>query len=328
MTENRTRPVFTSILAERMTDFLAEKQAQGYSYHRQGLSLQRLDRQLCALGLSDEHLPRDVVEQWTAAQPPEKPANQRHRVNVIRQFALYLRRCGIDAYVPPKANGPVGRAGYVPYIFSHEEISHLLESVDGLQPEGHSPERYIVMPEIFRLLYGCGLRVSEALQLRVHDVDLERGVLTIRDAKFGKDRLVPIVDSMRARLLAYSARLLVQAEPDDYFFPAPDKTAYHRSTVYGVFRNLLWSCGISHGGRGKGPRLHDIRHSFAVHCLERWYREEADLNAKLPYLSAYMGHRGPAGTERYLRLTARVFPDIVQRMEAFAGNAMPRRLEP
>ena len=98
-----------------------------------------------------------------------------------------------------------------------------------------------------------------------------------------------------------------------FFFPSPYGGRYPERTIYAYFRRFLWEVGISHGGRGKGPRVHDLRHAFAVHCLKRWVRNAVDLTVALPYLSAYLGHEGLKGTQRYLRLTSELYPDIVAR---------------
>jgi len=180
------------------------------------------------------------------------------------------------------------------------------------------------MPEIFRLLYCCGMRVGEVLQLKVEDVDLGSGVLSVREGKFHKDRLVPMAPSVTMRLRRYASVLGNSAA---FFFPAPDGGHYSKVTVYQVFRQLLRVCHIPHGGRGRGPRLHDLRHSHAVHKLESWYRQGADLGVKLPLLSTYMGHTSLVGTQRYLHLTPEIFPDIITRLDQFTGHVIPRRAE-
>jgi integrase len=114
---------------------------------------------------------------------------------------------------------------------------------------------------------------------------------------------------------------------DATFFPAPDAGPYSLRTVYGLFRKLLLECGIAHAGRGKGPRIHDFRHTFAVHTLLRWYRDGEDLDAKLPLLATYLGHQNLLGTQRYLHLTAELFPEITARVEAAFGEVIPRRIE-
>jgi integrase len=180
------------------------------------------------------------------------------------------------------------------------------------------------MPEVFRLLYGCGFRLGEVLNLRVGDVDLNQGVITVRQGKFRKDRLVPPVLRLVDRLRQYAAGL-GHRPGEAVFFPAPSGRPYRLRSVYGVFRRLLLACGIHHGGRGKGPRIHDLRHGFAVNTLLRWYRNGEDLDAKLPLLAVYLGHQSLAGTQRYLHLTAELFPEITIRVEALFGDVIPGR---
>jgi integrase/recombinase XerD len=186
--------------------------------------------------------------------------------------------------------------------------------------------RHLVMPEVFRLLYGCGFRVREVLKLRVRDVDLNQGTITVRQGKGRKDRLVPPALALVNRLRKYAARL-ENRPPDATFFPGVSGRPFSLRTVYTLFRQLLLRCGIPHAGRGKGPRIHDYRHLFAVHALRRWYREGADLDAKLPLLATYLGHQHLSGTQHYLHLTAELFPEITARAEAAFGDVIPRRIE-
>jgi integrase len=209
-------------------------------------------------------------------------------------------------------------------VFRQEEVKNLLQAVDHLPLDRRSPLRHLIMPEVFRLLYCCGMRVGEVLRLSIADVDLDAGILSVRNAKFNKDRLLPLPMSMTVRLRQY-ALFMGESAPQAAFFPAPDGGPYSTVTIYGVFRHLLRKCGIAHRGRGQGPRLHELRHAFAVHNLERWYRQGENLDAKLPLLAAYLGHKNLAGTQRYLRLTPEIFPDISIRLENFLGHAIPRR---
>ncbi|MFM0558164.1 tyrosine-type recombinase/integrase [Paraburkholderia sediminicola] len=126
------------------------------------------------------------------------------------------------------------------------------------------------------------------------------------------------------RLRTYAA-LMGDRPPDRYFFPSPFGGPWSREAVYEMYRELLMRCEIAHGGRGKGPRVHDLRHAFATHALLRWCREGADLDAKLPVLATYMGHRSLAGTQRYLHLIAELFPEITMRTNAAFGDVIPRR---
>jgi len=315
-----------SPLSELMEKFIYEKQAYGYRYIRESHELLRLDRFLCKIGLQSLELPRDVVDKWTAKRVYEKPSNQKLRIIRIRQFALYLRRQGINAYVPETTKAAVKGIEFIPYIFSHQQVENIFQAVDSTLPDSRSPIRHLIMPEIFRLLYCCGMRVSEVLRLKFSDVNLDAGILTIRKSKFNKDRLVPLAPTMTARLRKYVS-VLGEGDSSSVFFSKPDGKPYSKGTIYYFFRQLLWKCSIPHGGRGKGPRLHDLRHSFAVHRLESWYRQGADLGVKLPLLAAYMGHKNLVSTQFYLQLTPEIFPNIVTRLEQFAGHVIPRRLE-
>lgn len=318
---------FQSILAPFMEKFLQEKHACGYRYHEPSRILRCLDDFLLQEGLRSCELPRSIAQKWLAKRTHESPRTQQQRIMVARQFSRFLCRLGYCAYVPDSTLASREQSSFTPRILTHEEIRRLLQAVDALEPTAHSPLRHLIMPEVFRLLYGCGFRLGEVLKLRVRDLDLNQGIVTVHQGKFRKDRLVPLALSLVHRLRKYAARF--ENRPlDTIFFPAPDGGPFCLRTVYGLFRKLLLQCGIAHAGRGKGPRVHDLRHTFAVHTLLRWYRDGEDLDAKLPLLATYLGHQHLLGTQRYLHLTAELFPEITARVEAVFGEAIPRRIEP
>lgn len=326
MSEQNLQIQFHSPLSESMEMFIHEKQASGYRYTREVHELLRLDRFLCKMGLLSPELPREVIDKWTAKQEYEKSSNHRLRIIRVRQLALYLRRQGLNVYVPEPTKTAVKRMEFTPYIFSHRQINSILQTVDRIPPDNRCPMRHLIMPEVFRLLYCCGMRISEVLRLRLSDVDLDGGILTVRESKFNKDRLIPLTSSMTARLRKYIS-VLGKHDSCSALFPAPGGKPYSKETVYCLFRRVLWKCNIPHRGRGRGPRLHDLRHSFAVHRLESWYRQGADLGVKLPLLATYMGHKNLVSTQWYLQLTPEIFPDIVNRLKQFAEHIIPRRVE-
>lgn len=327
MPSDQSSAQFQSILAPFMEKFLQEKHACGYRYHEPARILRRLDDLLFQEGLTTCELPRSIAQKWLAKRIHESSRTQQQRIMVVRQFSRFLCRLGYCAYVPDRTLAPRDQSSFAPRILTHEEIRKLLQAVDALKPTARSPLRHLIMPEVFRLLYGCGFRLGEVLNLRVRDADLDQGIVTVRQGKFRKDRLVPLALSLVNRLRKYAARL--ENRPlDAIFFPAPNGGPFSLRTVYGLFRKLLLQCGIPHAGRGKGPRIHDLRHVFAVHTLLRWYRDGEDLDAKLPLLATYLGHQHLSGTQRYLHLTAELFPEITARVEALFGEVIPRRIEP
>lgn len=317
---------FRSPVGPLMEQFVQEKQACGYRYGEEAHVLARLDGFLCDEALSQCELPRSISRKWLAKQRHESSSTHRHRIGIVHQFAMYMSRLGYAADVPDRSRTVKDSTGFSPRILTPAEVQQLLHAVDQLTPTARAPLRHIIMPEVFRLLYGCGFRLGEVLHLRVADVDLDRGVLTVRTAKFGKDRLVPPAVPVVQRLQRY-ARAMGPRSSDAYFFPAPSGGPWSLSAVYWLYRELLLRCGIAHAGRGRGPRVHDLRHAYACHTLLRWCREGADLDAKLPVLATYMGHRSLAGTQRYLHLTAELFPEITVRASAAFGDVIPRRTE-
>jgi integrase/recombinase XerD len=317
---------FQSGVAPLIERFIQEKQAVGYKYQCGALALERLDRFLAKKGLTQCELPRELASKWLAKRPHESVANHGYRGHMLRRLAIFMVKQGYSAYVPdPHLMPRGGDSGFSPRILTHAEVRRVLHVVDHLKPSGHSPLRHLVMPEVFRLLYGCGLRVGEALHLKVGDVDLERGVLRLRETKFGKDRQVPPAVGLVQRLRRFNQEF-GRRPASAYFFPNLRGGAWAVTSVYTIYRLLLARSGISHAGRGKGPRVHDLRHTFAVHRLLRWYREGADLDAKLPVLATYMGHLSILGTQHYLHLTAELFPEITSRSQAHFGDVIPRRV--
>ena len=178
-------------------------------------------------------------------------------------------------------------------------------------------------PALFRTLYGCGLRANEALKLKTEDVDLDIGSVLIRTAKGGKDRMVIMSDSLLSFCKAYRSRDEVKQFESDYFFPSRDHGYYDSSSVYADFRKYLKLSGIHHRGRGNGPRLHDFRHTFAVHVLNNWAKQGKDLYVCLPILQSYLGHATITATEKYLQLVPEAYAQVTDSYGKKFGHIFP-----
>ena len=322
---NTFNPSLQSILAPLIMQFIQEKQACGYRYNEEIRQLKLFDFYLLAQDLSGIELPRSTVKSWLTKRPHESSRTHKHRASIVRQLAKFMIRQGFLAYVPERAVTDKSSTSFIPHILTHDEIKRLFYALDKLSPKAKSPLRHIVMPEIFRLLYGCGFRINEVLKLQIQDVDLNQGVITVRQGKFGKDRLVPPTLAIVERLRAFDC-YMKQEHKRDFFFTTFNGSAWGHRSIYLMFRELLMDCGIPHSGRGGGPRIHDLRHTFAVHALIRWYREGADIDAKLPLLASYMGHSDISGTQQYLHLTAELFPEINIRTNTNFSDVIPKEV--
>lgn len=316
--------MFSSALAPFFLQHIAEKRSFGCRYVVQEYGLRALDTHLNEHGVTHPDFTKDMVEEWIAKRPNESSATQSARCTDLRQFCIFLERQGYKPFVPSAYIVSRRSRSFAPYIFSEREIRELFSVLDASHSHPRAINRAAVVPLVFRLLYGCGLRMNEALHLRVEDVDLQQGVLTVREAKFLKDRLVPAAPSLACKLQAYARTYLTGQSENDLFFPAPDSGTWSTRVFYDLFRQALHRCGISHRGRSRGPRVHDLRHSFACHRLARWFREGVQVDVALPILAAYLGHESVYQTQRYLHLFPELYPDITAKFGEYCGSVIPK----
>ena len=315
--------IYSGPLADVCKCYVLEKRADGSKFNKEAQKLSEFSRFSIPYVTSEHELPKELVDAWLVKRANEADKNIYYRMTVVKGLAEYMNRMGMKAYIPDKSDIPkMHWHTYVPYIFTHEEIIQFFSALDAMKPSkySNSHRRNIVMPVVFRLLYCCGLRVNEALSLTFDDVNLNDGILTIREAKFDKYRYVPMSDEMTEVMREY----ITSIKYDLYFFPSRDGGKYHDKTVYEMFRQVLWAAGISHGGRGKGPRVHDFRHTFSVHCLQKWISNGIPISSALPRLSTYLGHNDIAATERYLRMTAELYPEISEMLSKKLGHVIPK----
>lgn len=221
------------------------------------------------------------------------------RLTDVRCFALHLAHFDPITEVPPQdAVSPARRAK--PYIYNDAEITALLAAALSLPPA--NALRRWTYHCLFGLIAVAGLRHSEALDLRRDDVDLDQGILTIRETKFGKSRLVPLHATTVAVLSDYAARrdahLVAPRSP--YFFVAEQGGRLLHQYVHRVFWQLSRQIGLWQRGQSDGPRIHDLRHRFAVQALTNWYRAGEDVERELPVLSTFLGHANVRDTYWYL----------------------------
>jgi len=307
-------------MAEAITALIAEKRVTGYKYDAEERVLTRFTT-FCADRFPDQQAPTPAaVETWIEAARGRgvTPATLQGLAAPVRELARWFGRRGVSAYVLPAGTLP-HPARYVPHIYTDSELAALFARTDCCH-DSQVPFRHLVMPVLFRTIYACGLRASEARLLRFGDVDA--GVLTIRDGKGGKDRQVPVSAGLCDRLAGYHAAVAGRTGAD-WFFPG---TAGNPLTIGNIdknFRRFLWQARISHGGRGHGPRVHDLRHTMAVNNLRSWFARGEDVGALLPVLQAYMGHASIADTDYYLRLTAESYPHIAARIHSSYGDIVP-----
>lgn len=312
---------FSSPLADLFRRFIAEKQTCGFKATTDARQLHELERWWST---SDKHpeLSRFWAEKYLAIRPGESDGTRNIRLAFWRNLAKYANLQGVEAYIPDEYPTHWRLQQYTPYIFTRSEVGALFLAADALSDDGNiMPRKSHSAALLFRLLYGTGMRIGEVLKLQRRNVDLERGLMTIIGGKNLQDRILPLPPKLTERIAQFIHRFPGAADEPVFLSPVR-RHAYDKVTIRKIFYNLAVKAELPPRRNGHGPRVHDFRHTFAVHRLEKWYLEGANLNAKLPILSAYLGHASPQETCYYLRLTEALLPEIARRSQNFIGSLL------
>lgn len=312
---------FVGPFVELLNEFVKLKQSLGYKYENEADELYRFAKFSTAFPITEPILSKELVQAWCTKRSNESVCNCRRRTYPIRQFGIYLNSIGHDAFIA-SADKHARSFTFIPYIFTASEMERIFASSDQLCPHRLSTLP-LIMPVILRMIYGSGLRISEAVSLQNKHVSLQDGILEVKSSKFGKDRLVPMSESVSTCCRQYYQVFHRYSSPEDFFFMTAARRPITPDSVYRRFRDILWESGISHGGKGYGPRVHDLRHTFAVHTLMRAVDRGVDVYCALPILSTYLGHASVAATEHYVRLTSVAFPDIRAALDRYCGHVIP-----
>jgi site-specific recombinase XerD len=311
-----SKKVHAAILARDATQFLAFKRAMGMGYRRAEFVLASFVRFVREqYGDSPVSL-EQVVTRWATRIEGRKAVTVANEFGVVRQLCLFRRRSDPRAFVPDHAVAPVKESVFVPYIFSREEVLALLDAAT--RHEGRNMWG-AMLRSLTLVLYCTGMRLGEATRLRLDDVDLHRGVLTVQRSK-GRSRLLAIRDDLVAELRQYLRRredILVAsgASTSPALFVRRDGSALTVRAASDAFRGLLRDLELKPLRGRCGARPYEFRHAFAVHRLTAWAVEGVDVHAKLPWLSAYLGHLNVIGTEVYLKATPQLLQLASQRFE-------------
>lgn len=294
---------FVSHLAAELRAFLAFKRTMGHPYARAEYTLREFDRFVLAHARGHRTFRmEEAVLAWLASKSVRKAVTVTVELGVVRQFCLYQRRRNPAAFVPGRVWAPQStKSDFMPFVFTEAQVADLLRravAVDGRCC------RAVVLRALLLVIYCTGLRFGEALRLRMRDVDIDNGVMFIAESK-GRARWVPFDRSLARELRRYvvARRALAAAGPDAPFFIGIHGQRLLPQRANEAIRALLCAAGLKPPSGRIGPRPYDFRHTFAVHRLARWYRAGVDVHARLPWLSAYMGHNDILGTETYLTAT-------------------------
>lgn len=307
-----------SSLSEYIRKYIELRKASGLKFSRQEVLFQRFDRFHFYGGYQGTEITREMVREFIYVRG-ESPNSWRAKEVLLRDFGTHMRNLGFHAYAP-EVTTPEYRSGYVPHIYTQTELRRFFNAIEEY-PVGANSSRKTVDAILFRFLYGTGVRISEALNLKVSDYDREAGAALIRQGKNNRDRIVALHPSLMKRMNGFVEDFHKKSQPDTPFFPNSHMQRIRYNAIYDRFRDYLLMADIPH--TGNGPRIHDFRHGFAVENLRRWSAEGGDLMNLIPHLAAYMGHSDYKATQYYLRLTAEIYPEMMEQLEAECMDIIP-----
>lgn len=315
--------VLKSNFKEDIQNFLNLKHSTGYKYTTSQILIEQFDDFCYSKYQYKMILDEELGLNWAKSRKDESASSIQNRIVVVREFAKYLISLNKIAFVIPTTYIPK-KDKYKSYIYSSNELERIFDVIDNQKFKCTYKTSYTVFPVLFRILYGCGLRISEALNLKVKDVDLQNGIIAVYEAKNNNDRLVPISNNLKNLMLEYADKMHKNSCSTDYFFYLKNrKTPIIKSTLRLSFARIMKSACIEKNKK-INPRIHDFRHTFAVNCLKKFIKENKDLTVYLPILKTYMGHSKFISTEYYLKLTNDMFPDILEKVNAYINDAIPR----
>lgn len=301
-----------SALAGPIQDLINLRKLSGTDYQSQSQLLEYFDRFLIEQRMDEPRLNRQITDHYLNSLSHLAPRSRLNRFCVVRQLSKYLARSDPHSFVPEPLKVIPSKGARQPHIYTLSEIQSLLTAASRLSPPNSlRPHTY---QTLLGVLYSTGIRIGEALALNLEHVQCTERRLYIAQGKFRKARWVPLSDSACQALEHYlHKRLRLEPRsPDSALFINQRFQHLHQCTVNQTFHTLLRQCGLGDSNH-IGPRMHDLRHTFAVHRLLAWYRDGQDVNARLPWLSTYMGHVDVQSTQVYLQATAELIEQVNQR---------------
>lgn len=305
-------------LQKALNDYLALRRSLGFKLTKNESALRKFVAFLQIQ--SSEFITTQLALDWAQQPQHTSQAHRAGRLGMVRDFARYLSATDPRTEIPAQGLLPAQPQRAQPYIYSKHEILMLIRHAAELSSvKGMRPHTYSVL---FGLLAVTGMRVGEIVALDRHDVDLYNGVLTVRNGKFGKTRLLPVHSSTQQKLRTYAGcrRKLAPPHLTDSFFVSDRGTRLNNNIIQQTFRKISKQIGLRRATDTHGPRIHDLRHTFAVQTLINWYRTGLDPEQKLPLLSVYLGHAKVSDTYWYLSAVPELLGALSTRLDNFLGD--------
>ena len=304
-------PEFKSVYSEQMSCFLNYRISCGiknvpseYQYYR------KLDTFLLTEGIDKITFTKEQASSWRSPLENESEIARYKRINDTKKFFEYLFVQGYNIFQFRDIKAP--RKDFIPHLYTDDEVKRYFLAVDKHQSSWNR-KNCVQLPVLFRILYCCGTRITETLMIRKKDVDLTEGIIKLSETKNAKERYVVMSDSLCVLMKQYADKTFYQLSDNDYIFRNMHGNYFSGDWINELHIKILREAGIPYIGGGKGPRIHDWRHTYAVNAFKQMIDNGMDMYVALPILSIYLGHKTIMATERYLRLTVNMFPYLEEK---------------
>lgn len=315
---------FTSVYSKHIKQFIDMKHALGFKFVAQQVILLKLDRFAVLHRQKTCTITKGFAALWSKKRANESELYRYTRISVLAQFSKYLCDIKIKSYIPKLPPYPGNT--FIPYIYTPADIEAIFKVSSDLQLNQAAMRSSIMcMPTIIRMLYATGIRINELLALKDEDVNIEDQYLKVKDSKNGKERIIPISKTLAEvcnQYRQYRNKLPLSKKASHFFITLNGKKCGYGG-VTGWFKQCLQKAVIQCVGKSQ-PRIHDLRHTFAVTSLANMAADGIDLYASLPILSTYLGHQSIGATNHYVRLTATMYPELIKEMNITTLNVFPK----
>jgi integrase len=322
---------YRSVFAPYFDSFLKMKDTMGYGLNKFRWIFLELDRFFLETGVTDAYITSEQIAAWRITRVNDKARTLYDKYSVLSQFCRYMCHLGHECYIPrlPKQKD----MDFIPYVFTHQQMDMIFRECDRMTVlNGNMNSALFAIPALIRFLYSTGVRIGEALSIKNADVDYSRHRIIIRESKNKMQRMVPVNSSLEEVMKQYETyrnRMPVEGltDKESFFFVSAIGKPFTKSTAYSWFKKILRQCGIPHIGKQQGPRVHDVRHTSAVHSFEKMVKSGVDIYCALPILSTFLGHKTIKGTEKYVRMVQEIYPDIIGMVNPVTSFVFPKKPE-
>jgi len=301
----------TSVYADPINDFLSYREKCGIKFIENEYHLYRkLDQFILKEGIKNISFTQDQASRWRMSFENESETGRYKRINYTKKFFEYLFARGYDVFQFRDIKAP--KSNFTPYIYTEDEVERYFKAVDSYQ-SSINRVHCVQIPLLFRILYCCGTRITETLMIRKMDVDPKEGIIKLSETKNAKERYVVMSESLLQLMKLFADKTFYQIPDNGYIFRSIKGTYMSSDWIHELHIKILSQANISYMGGGKGPRVHDWRHLFAINSFKQMIDDGMDMYVALPILSTYLGHKTIMATERYLRLTVTMYPYIEEK---------------